>query len=406
MPTEFDEGLKQSGLYLAHLIRCGLANEPARALPAGATWEQVHALAVRNSVEGATWCGAATRDDVPPNLRKRWEDEANRTLFRRLQFDAEREQVLAAMEERGLSYLPLKGILMAGYYPRPEMRSMADNDILYGFVEAAPGGGFTVRGATEAEREQTVREATSVMARIMRDRGYEAVELGRGNHDSFHREPLFNFEMHRQLMSAASPLYAYYRNPWARAVQSPSKPYAFSFSDEDEYVYVLAHASKHFEMSGCGIRFVVDLRVFLDAKAEALDWEYVRRELAELGLCEFEERSRKLARDAFGEGQMDDDDRELLWFLLGCGTYGNMQVRVEREVERLASDANGDAGAAKRRYLRERVFLDEARMRESFPAFYRHKALRPLLPIFRLVRGVARNPRKLLHELRILRNAK
>ena len=99
---------------------------------------------------------------------------ADMTLLRLLRFDAEREQVLSAMAARGLSYLPLKGVLIAGYYPAPEMRSMADNDILYGFVEPDEGGGFRISGADEAERGRATALAVREAAALMAERGYEA----------------------------------------------------------------------------------------------------------------------------------------------------------------------------------------------------------------------------------------
>ena len=44
--------------------------------------------------------------------------------------DADRAQVLTALEKEGIWYMPLKGCLMKDLYPRYGMRQMADNDIL------------------------------------------------------------------------------------------------------------------------------------------------------------------------------------------------------------------------------------------------------------------------------------
>ncbi|MEI3230367.1 MAG: nucleotidyltransferase family protein [Gordonibacter pamelaeae] len=176
-------GRRASGLYLAHLVDCALHGAAPEVLPEGASWEEVHALAARNGMEGASWRAAALAGDVPSELRRRWAAEADMTLLRLLRFDAEREQVLSAMAARGLSYLPLKGVLIAGYYPAPEMRSMADNDILYGFVEPDEGGGFRISGADEAERGRATALAVREAAALMAERGYEAVSLGKGNHE-------------------------------------------------------------------------------------------------------------------------------------------------------------------------------------------------------------------------------
>ena len=58
-------GRRASGLYLAHLVDCALHGAAPEVLPEGASWEEVHALAARNGMEGASWrrysssCGIA-----------------------------------------------------------------------------------------------------------------------------------------------------------------------------------------------------------------------------------------------------------------------------------------------------------------------------------------------------------
>ena len=410
------EERRASGLYLAHLVDCALHGAAPEPLPEGATWEEAHALAARNGVEGASWRAAMLRDDVPEGLRCRWAAEADLTLLRRLRFDVEREQVLAGLAARGLSYLPLKGVLIAGYYPAPEMRSMADNDILYGFVEPDEQGGFRIRGADEQEREFTTERAVREAAALMAERGYEAVSLAKGNHESFHKEPSFNFELHRRLVASSSPHAAYYANPWKRARRDGTDPHLFRFSDEDEYLYFLVHAHKHFDAAGCGIRFVADLRVLLDAKGAGMDWGYVQGELAALGLADFEARARSLADAALGGAcrlaapgggpLLDEAQEALLMHLLGCGTYGTMQVRIERQLGRIVAEGEPDLARAKRRYLLERAFIPEDVMKDAFPAFHRHKALRPLLPVFRVCRGLARHPGKIWRELQLIFRAR
>lgn len=345
MPRENDaarsERVLEAGLYLLHLMGCALHGMAAGPRPEGVRWETVHALAVGNSVEGLSWFGAATRDDVPAGLRAAWQREAEMTLFRRVRFDAEREQLFAALGEAELAYLPMKGVLIAGYYLRPEMRSMADNDFLYGFVEPSPDGcGFRIRGADAQQRRQAVDEAAHTLQRIMRSRGYETKNLLTGNHDTFHKPPCYNFEPHRRLMSPSSPHAAYYDNPWSRAIQDEHDPHLFRFSDEDEYLYVLAHAFKHFDNAGCGVRIIADVRVLLDAKGARLDWEYVRGELDALGLAEFEKRLRGLADAVLGGGAVDGESGEGA----GAGAAAGSGAAGGGAGAALAGDAAGAPG--------------------------------------------------------------
>ena len=403
------EELLLAGRYLAHLIDCGLHDACALPIPDGVSWECVHALAARNSVEGAAWFGAKTCSGVPADLRKQWEGEAQMTLFRRLRFDAERERVFAALAQEGLSYLPLKGALLANYYPHPEMRSMADNDFLYGFVEPAPEGGFRVCGSTEAERKASVDRGVRTIVRVMRALGYAVKSQRVGNHETFQKEPIFNFEPHRRLLSPSNPMASYYENPWCRALQDSNDPHLFRFSDEDEYIYVLAHAFKHFDASGSGVRLVVDERAFLDSKGLGMNWDYVFTELSRIGLLEFEARVRELADAAFG-GACDmrplaSEQEELLCFLLGSGTYGTNAQRIRHAFGKQVAAHEGDVRAAKRSYLLARLTDAEA-LASVFPRASKVAPLRPALQLARYVRGFARNPRKILGELDLLRKTK
>lgn len=45
-------------------------------------------------------------------------------------YDIERSKIFAALENKGIWYLPLKGIVVRNCYPKVSMREMSDNDTL------------------------------------------------------------------------------------------------------------------------------------------------------------------------------------------------------------------------------------------------------------------------------------
>lgn len=362
------------------------------------SWEKLYLLAERNSVEAVTWLGAEQyQEEMPEEVRTAWKKQSGRTLLRQLHFDAEREEILKELEEEGISYLPLKGILISGYYPRPGLRFMADNDILYGITEQE-GSGWKLSGTDEKEQERIGREAQRKLIALMERRGYWTENL-KGNHDTFYRKPFYNFEMHRRLMSASSQQGDYYGNPWKRARQDRGNPFRFSFSDEDEYLYLITHDFKHYDSNGCGIRMVLDLHYFLQKKGGTLDWNYVEGELEKLKLQDFEKKLKRAAEELFGEGKLPEETEDFLFELLGCGTYGSQSERVKRKLNKLDQ---GNRKKARRDYVRERFFPDRETVRENFPFFARHRYLLWLLPVYRLGRGLVKNRRNLIRELRLL----
>ena len=316
------EELKDAGRYLIDLICCSFHGEVPKEKPEKCSWELVFRLAKSNSVE-STASPAIQRygQEIPEEIVKEWKAAQNQTIYRQLRFDLEREQILAKMAEAGLSVLPLKGIYVAGYYPFPGMRWMCDNDILYGYVESDPEGGYCFRGQTEQEQNNWNKKAEKELQKIMEELGYKAEHLG-GAHDVYQKEPFFNFEMHHRLAEADSITGEYYQNPWKCAKQNDKNKQFYYFSDEDEYIYLITHAYKHFAHAGCGIRTLADEYAILSKKTE-LDWKYVKTELEKLELDTFEEKLRATAQNAFSEkGELRCEDWEMIFYMLGCGTYG------------------------------------------------------------------------------------
>ena len=388
--------MKQNqGKYLVKLIRAALRGVVVSEEPEG-EWENLYSLAKWNSVEAIS-SFALDEAIVPENIYKKWKNEADTTLFRQISFDAEREQILEKMAERGLSYLPLKGILIAGYYPQPGMRSMADNDILYGIVEPAQDGGYRLQGD---DADESMMQAQKVMVSVMKELGYK-VESLKGNHDCYMKEPCFNFEMHRELMPAEREQYNYFKDAWKRAVPDGENSYGYKFSDEDEYIFFIAHAFKHFDVSGCGIRCAVDEYVFLQKKESVMDWEYIDGELKKLGVAEFESDLKSLANNAFGStGELTAENEKMLYFMLGSGTYGTMENHIRLSLDQIEGENK------KGRYWKNRFFVSEEKCKMYYPFFYRHPGFRWLLPGYRVIRGIMIHPGKLWREWKHVRNYK
>lgn len=391
------EELKNAGRYLIGLIRCSFHGEVLKEKPEKCSWELVFRLAKSNSVE-STASPAIQRygQEIPEGIAKEWKAAQNQTIYRQLRFDLEREQILAKMAEAGLSVLPLKGIYVAGYYPFPGMRWMCDNDILYGYVETEPEGEYRFRGQTEQEENGWNKKAEQELQKIMEGLGYKAEHLG-GAHDVYQKAPFFNFEMHHRLAEADSITGEYYQNPWKRAKQNDKNKQFYYFSDEDEYIYLITHAYKHFAHAGCGIRTLADEYAILSKKTE-LDWNYVKTELEKLELDTFEEKLRNTAQNAFSEkGELRCEDWEMIFYMLGCGTYGTTGNMIRNRLEETKKNLR-EGEDVRQSYMKERVWISEAKMKEFYPFFYRHKTFRVFLPVYRVIKGMILHPRRLIAE--------
>ncbi len=284
-------------------------------------------------------------------------------------FDLERAAVLAGLEKAGIWYAPLKGCVLEKLYPKIGMRQMADNDIL-----------------CDPLRMEDVRAVMEGLG-FSTDRSW-----GRSVHDHFFKPPVCNFEMHRMLFGPGHDkrIAAYYREVKDRLLPDGAGICGYCFSDEDFYLYLLAHEFKHYSNGGTGLRSLLDTYVFLKRKGDSLDWHYIEGELDQLGIAGFEEKNRSLALHLFDGAELTEEDREMLNYMASSGTYGTWEHSARNQIAK-----KGRAG-----YFLSRVFLPLRSMKTLYPVLDTMPFLLPFCWILRLVRALIVKPRKVLVQLK------
>ena len=405
--TNIDNGNNNVNLisverYILKLIRCSLQGTEPDRLPDDCSWDMVQRLAEFNKVTPAISPAIRQyRYDIPQEVAAHFESAITSTVYRIAMFDMEREAVLVAAKRNGFCFLPLKGILLSEYYPVPGMRWMCDNDILYGRMSDAASTG-------KPEPVQADSADAKELKRIFESQGFTTEAIG-GVHDIYHKKPFFNFEMHSKLVGDDSDFAGYYANPWERAKPDLEKEGEYRFSKEDEYIFMLVHAFKHFDASGCGIRTLIDEYVFVSHNAD-MDWSYIEAQLDEIGSADFSDFVGKLKTAAFDsfslDGVLTEDDWDMISYMFSSGTYGLVSNGIRRRIDKIRDREQLDSAAACRKYLRDRVFVNEDKLKLYFPFFYRHKGLKFILLPYRVLRGIIVHPKQLWYEWKNVRNYK
>ena len=287
--------------------------------------------------------------------------------------DSERTKILRRLEEEKIWYLPLKGSLLHHWYPKLGMRQMSDNDILF-----------------DKARRSHVKE-------LMTEIGFTCERYGRGYDDAYFKEPVFNFEMHIDLFAPTQGgnFHEYYKDVKEHLIPDDDSDYGYHFSNEDFYIFMMAHEYKHFAGGGTGVRSLVDTYVFLDVFEDLLDWDYITAELEKLDIADFERNNRELALKIFSLGQLTYEDKKLLDYYVMSGTYGTTSNFVSHRIEE-------EGGGSKFRYVFARLFPPMKLYKTWYPWAYRHKYLLPVAWVFRLVRGATVRRKKFGCELREL----
>lgn len=389
--------IKQTWWDMLWLTSCALHGEvPERERFLAMDLEGVCRVAVAQSMTGMTYYAvepflkAFPEEELPTGwseILKKWREAREMTIRKIMLLDAERRIILQFLDKEGCWYMPLKGILIKELYPKLGMRQMSDNDILYD------------------------KKYVKKLRAFMEARGYTTVSCGKGNHDEYEKEPVYNYEMHRELFATTSSkeFAKYYADVKSRLIKDGGDGLGYHFTTEDHYVYLMCHEYKHFAGGGTGLRSVVDCYLYNAKYRETMDVSAVDKELKALEIQDFERLFRELAMKVFAKERAQLPVQELeailtdqeLLELASCfdaGTYGTMEKRVENKLQQMQG-ADGEVSTkTKWKYYRNRLFPPMEHYKEFAPVVYKYKILIPFYCVYRWGKGLIKHGGRLVKE--------
>ena len=311
-----------------------------------------------------------TKADITADKLKKLEEYYLSILRKDVLFDKERKELFSFLNDNQIDYLPLKGLVIKQYYLDPYTREYADNDILFSCKD-------------------------ELIKKFFVKRGYKVESYKKGNHDVYLKKPFYNFEMHRALFMKGAhdnKFVDYFAN---YLKESPIKEgYEHYLSKESFYIYFLAHSHKHFDGSGCGIRTLVDIYLYL--KNNELDFNYINQELDKIGLLDFSNKISNLINNIFDEKPLSIEEQETLLYIASSGTYGTLENSVSKGVKE-----KGKFG-----YFMARVFPPYSFYKTAYPWAYKTVILIPVAWLVRTFRILFKNPKKAKKELALISKTK
>ena len=259
-----------------------------------------------------------------------------------------------AFEEKGIDYLPLKGTILKPLYPRPELRSMGDADILI-------------------RMEQYDR-----IAPIMEELGYCFTE--ETDHELPWKSRNLYVELHKRLIPSYNQDYqAYYGDGWQ--LTKHREGHRFSMRAEDAFLYIFSHYAKHYRDGGIGCRQVTDLWVWRRSHPD-MDETYIRTEVKKLQLDVFYENTLRLLAVWFGDAEPDEVSEFMTEFIFVSGNFGLLENRVLSQGVKTMKHKTSVRGQWLR-HLGEALFPGHDIIDKQYPVLYRHPWL---LPVFWVIR--------------------
>ncbi len=356
---------------LVYLVSCAVNQEiPDQKRCDGMDLPEVFNLAKRHMLSSVS--SYALRHVMP--LPDYWKEATAKAMRKQILFNSERKAVLHALEENGIWYLPLKGIVLKDYYPNPLMREMSDNDILIDKAKA-----------------QDVRS-------IMTGLGYSCTSYEKHHHDVYIKSVL-SFEMHRQLFSRYDypVLFDYYEKIESIMKRDADSHFGCHFSPEDLYIHIVSHMYKHFAKAGTGLRSLLDIYVYNRAIGDSLDRDYIASQLKKTDLVAFEQNNRQLAERVFSHQELSEDETRQLMYYIDSDCYGNIENQVMNEL------SVSDKRNSKMHYLLRRVFPSADFLGLYYPTVYRHRILYPFLVLYRPFKGIVTKRKRIVKELKAVK---
>lgn len=186
----------------------------------------------------------------------------------------------------------------------------------------------------------------------------------------------------------------------------------FHFTPEDFYVFVIAHAYKHYSRSGTGIRTLADIYIMNQKLGGTLNWEYVDSELRGLGIFSYEHESRELAQKIFGiaelptKANLSEAEQQMLAYYLGASTYGTIENRILNQMQKLQPDDGAFTARTKRKYLLSRIFPGREWCKAYAPTVYKYPVLLPFFWVWRLIYKGITNRKKVTQEIKTIKAGK
>lgn len=267
-------------------------------------------------------------------------------------------EIFKCLDEEQVDYMPLKGTLLKAIYPKSEMRTMGDADILI--------------------RTEQYDKIKPVMLKL----GYE--EQVESDHELIWHKGSVHIELHKRLIpSYNKDYYEYFGDGWRLAKLSSDGGTRYELKAEDEFIYIFTHFAKHYRDAGIGIRHVLDIWVYKNAHPR-MDEEYIRNELQALQLYDFYVNVIKTLEVWF-EGKEADGVTELITqIIFSSGVYGTREAQILSEAVK-ASKSTGSSGNVRAVKLIREIFLPYAPMCKKFPILRRVPILLPVMWVVRWV---------------------
>ncbi|MDO4153647.1 MAG: nucleotidyltransferase family protein [Clostridia bacterium] len=275
------EQILRAKSFMLQTVGAVLAGETPPQPPQDLPFDLVCRLASRNTVQGFLYYAYPTGGEfLPADLHQKLKKSYQTAAFRDIKQEEMRAILRQKFQEAQIDFMFLKGAHLKALYPAPELRFMVDMDTLV--------------------RTEDIARAKEILLSL----GFQ-LKTDNGKDIIFLKPPFLTVELHRSLFQEENAMYAYFADVWARA-RKGENACEYEMTDNDLYVYTLAHLAEHYLEAGSCFRPLMDLYLLEAKRKDTLDFDYIRAQFSALGIEKFAENIRRLAKAMFAGAPYDD----------------------------------------------------------------------------------------------------
>ena len=185
--------------------------------------------------------------------------------------------ILSLFNENNLPVIVLKGLVVREYYPKPDLRTMCDSDVII--------------HKNDLEK----------VRKLLLEKGF-VEEEDAGHHIAFLNNS-FNLEVHWTLANESfrKGQECFQEKIWDDAMKiKVGGVDTLSLSLEDLALHLCAHMASHMAISGFGVRQLADLVLLVEHKGNEIDWSEFNDKAKKSGLTQFSTGMFKVCNYLFG----------------------------------------------------------------------------------------------------------
>lgn len=308
---------------LIDLLRKSLFNFNI-SIPEDTDWQAVYDEANFQAVIPLVFDGTAGIDEIPKDIYKKFKNHTVAIMLNNDKVIKGQQELTALLEKNKVQYAILKGLSVARYYPKPELRTLGDVDFL----------------VSKDDFDSTKQ--------LLIDNGYVLTEDELNHFHCAFKKNDVTFELHFEMSEFPNTeVCNNLRKELERATEHTETALFLNskFSSLEEIfqaVSLLLHTERHISKDGIGLRQLIDFGMFVNANPNFFINEENISFLKEYGLYKLAAVCIDLMEKYFLEKENEDPTADMLFEMsLKKGNFGVKMTYDEMFVNKQLGNKTG-----------------------------------------------------------------